>query len=335
MPTNEDKLVQYLIEARATELALVRTLQAHIAMTPSGEYRTLLETHLRETRGHAERVSRRLADLGRSPSIVETVYDIGQRLTGQLLALGKGPLDMLRGGSGEEKLLKNAKDEAATEALEIATYDAIEALARASGDTLTARLAADHRADEERMLAALRRQLPALTGAVVAAEVEGRPSYDVARTGAAQAARAAARELRRDAGDAAAEAARAGRRATADARRAASRAVDAVAERASGAASATSDAVDDAADAVREAVGAPSETTEEREQQRRPFADYDDLNVDQVIRRLDTLTPARLRHVATYERGHKRRRGVLEAVERQAAAEQEQQGRETVGSAAG
>lgn len=330
MPTNEDKLVQYLTEARAMELALVRTLQAHIAVTPSGDYRRLLERHLRETRGHAERLSRRLADLGSSQSIVTAVYDVGQRLAGQLVAFGKTPLDLLRGGSPEEKLLKNAKDEAASEALEIATYDAIEALANAAGDTLTARLAADHRADEERMLADLRSLLPALTAAVVGAEVEGRPTYDASRTGAAQAARAAARELRRDAADAAADAARAGRGAAADARRAAAGAVDAVAERARAAARATGRAVGEAAETARETIDAPSETTEEREEHRRPFADYDEQTVEQIVRRLDRLTPARLRHVETYERAHKRRRGVLEAVERRAAEHE----RETAGSTA-
>ena len=35
----QDKIVQYLNEAHATELALVRDLQAQIAMTPSGRYR--------------------------------------------------------------------------------------------------------------------------------------------------------------------------------------------------------------------------------------------------------------------------------------------------------
>ncbi|MDO8210472.1 DUF892 family protein [Conexibacter sp. CPCC 206217] len=308
MPTTEDKLVQYLIEARAMELALVRTLQAHIAVTPSGDYRSELERHLRETRGHADRISRRLADLDHGPTVVGAVYDAGQRLAGQLLAFGKTPLDLLRGASPEEKLLKNAKDEAATEALEIATYDAIEQLALLAGDELTARLAASHRADEERMLAALRAQIPALTAAVVDSEVAGRPSYDVERTGAAQAARRSARELRRDADDAAQATARAGRRVGADARRAAA------------------GAVAKAAEAVDGAIGATQQTTEEREEQRRPFAGYDELTVEQVTRRLDDLTPAQLRHVETYERAHKQRRTVLDAVEHE---------REHAGSGAG
>ena len=34
----------------------MRELQAQIAMTPRGSYRTLLEKHLRETRSHADRL---------------------------------------------------------------------------------------------------------------------------------------------------------------------------------------------------------------------------------------------------------------------------------------
>lgn len=334
MTTTEDKLVQYLVEARAMELALVRTLQANIAMTPSGRYRTALEQHLRETQGHADRIGRRLADLGSSQTVATTAYDVGQKLVGQLLALGKAPLDLLRGASPEEKLLKNAKDSAAAEALEIATYDAIEQLAQLAGDELTARLAAAHRADEEAMLATLRAEIPALTAAVVDSEVAGRPSYDPARTGAAQAAQRARRELRRDAGDAAAGTARAGRRVVADARRAAARAVGGAGRAARDAATAAADAVDDAATAAQDAIGAQQQTTEEREEQRRPFADYDTLTVEQLNRRLDELTPAQLRHIETYERVHKQRRTVLDAVARRRAELDQQEAAAGAGSGA-
>ena len=60
-------------------------------------------------------------------------------------------------------MLANAKDECASEALEIATYDAIEALAETVGDDEIAALARAHRADEERMLADLRALIPTLT----------------------------------------------------------------------------------------------------------------------------------------------------------------------------
>ena len=45
----EQKIVQYLNEAHASELALTRVLQSQIAMTPRGCYRSALETHLSET----------------------------------------------------------------------------------------------------------------------------------------------------------------------------------------------------------------------------------------------------------------------------------------------
>ena len=101
--------------------------------------------------------------------------------------LTKGPLDLLRGGPrGEEKLLKNARDEVVTEALEIAIYDTIEALARALGDEPTARLAARHRADEEQMLGELRSHIPHLAQAVAQARAGQRPSFDWSETPAAE-----------------------------------------------------------------------------------------------------------------------------------------------------
>src|SRR3954464_12565410 len=60
---------------------------------------------------------------------------------GQALALGKTPFDLLRGSGGEEKVLKNAKDACATEALEIATYTSLEQLARSGGAERAAQLA--------------------------------------------------------------------------------------------------------------------------------------------------------------------------------------------------
>lgn len=313
MTSHDDKIVQQLTEARALELALVRTLQAHIAITPSGGYRGELERHLRETRGHAERISRRLADLGHAPSTVQTVYGAGQRLLGQLLALGKAPLDMARGASPEEKLLKNAKDECASEQLEIATYDALEALARLAGDEATARLAREHRADEERMLKTLRAQLPTLTARVVRAEVDGRSSFDASRTGAAQAVQGAAEGARARAA-AVADGAKAKASAAADdAKQQAAAAADAVRERAERAAGAVVDGAQRRAEEVAEAAADGAERQE-------PFDGYDRLNADVVVRRLDRLSPARLRQVEAYERAHKRRRTVLEASERRRAA---------------
>ena len=192
--TSEQKILQYLNEAHAHEVALVRVLQSQIAMTPRGTYRTGLEKHLRETRDHARRVERRLKELDAGKNPVQALTGAAEALLGQALALAKTPLDLVRGTGGEEKVLKNARDASATEALEIATYLSIERAARAAGDDDTAKLAASIRADEERMLAKVLDEIPKLTDAVVGAEANGDGSYDIKRTGAADAARAAKRK---------------------------------------------------------------------------------------------------------------------------------------------
>jgi ferritin-like metal-binding protein YciE len=194
MNAAQQKIVQYLHEAHAGERALTRVLQSQIAMTPRGSYRSGLEAHLGETRDHAERVARRLDELGHGSNPLTVVVGLAETVAGQALALGKTPFDLLRGSGGEEKVLKNAKDACATEALEIATYTAIERLARAVGDDETAALAASILADEEKMLARVMRELPKLADAVMRAEVEGKASYDVSKTGAADAVKDAPRK---------------------------------------------------------------------------------------------------------------------------------------------
>jgi ferritin-like metal-binding protein YciE len=191
MQASQQKIVQYLSEARATEDALVRVLQSQIAMTPSGSYRSALDKHVTETRRHAKRVADRLEALGGGSNPLMVAVGFWETVIGQALAFSKTPLDLLRGSGGEEKVLKNAKDACATEALEIATYTVIEKFARAVGDDETATLAASILADEEKMLQRILREIPKLTDAVVRAEVKGDSSYDVSSTGAADTVREA------------------------------------------------------------------------------------------------------------------------------------------------
>src|SRR5215218_9389437 len=214
--TGRAMVLQFLQEAHATEQALVTNLGAHISMTPRGTYRDLLERHLAETQQHERAVARRIREIGNDGGILSAAYGLAATIVGQALVLTKGPLDLLRGGTeGEEKLLKNARDEVVTEALEIAIYDALEEIALAVDDEATARLAARHRGQEERMLDQLRRHIPRLATAVAQARAGGQPSYDWETTGAADAARGAARGAKRTAS-------RAGRKAGSTARSAAS-----------------------------------------------------------------------------------------------------------------
>jgi ferritin-like metal-binding protein YciE len=154
-------VLQYLDEAHATETALVTNLTAHIAMTSDGAYKNLLERHLDETRKQVTAIDRRRKQLGGKDGrgIVAGAVGLARDAVGQALVLTKGPLDAVRTLNQQERMLKNAKDECATEALEIATYDALEAVAKAAGDEPTARLAAEHRTQEERMLRDLRKEI--------------------------------------------------------------------------------------------------------------------------------------------------------------------------------
>lgn len=280
MTKSETKIVQYLNEAHAMETGLMRVLEEQIALTPQGRYRSALEQHLRETRDHATRVAARRDELSGSSNPLTALVGVAHDAVGQALALAKAPLDILRGSGGEEKILENAKDACAGEALEIATYIALEHLARSVEDRRTAELAASIRADEEAMLERIENELPALAQAVARAEVGGEPSYDITETGAAQAVRGAAKQAQRTT------------------RRSASRAKTGAARQARRAPGATQ-----AEGAAKGAVATEQDL---------PIDGYDGLTAEQIIRRLPELGQVDLVKVAVYERRAQGRSTVLD-----------------------
>jgi ferritin-like metal-binding protein YciE len=324
MDNAQEKVVQYLDEALATEHALIRVLQSQIAMTPRGSYRSALEAHLDETRDHAARVARRLGAVRSDSNPLKAAVGLAQTVLGQALALGKTPLDLLRGHGGEEKVLKNAKDACATEGLEIATYTAIEQLARSVGDAETARLAASIRGDEERMLRRVLDEIPKLTAAVV-----GGDAYDITTTGAADSAKTAASRAN-----------------TATRRRARqARKVPGVARaegRVKGAVASegdlpiprydalTADEITGRLEGLSQVDLAKVDTYERRNQSRttvlerisslrgdEPWPGYDELTVAEVEAVLGEGDDERARQVIAYERAHKNRAGVISAAERE------------------
>jgi ferritin-like metal-binding protein YciE/Asp-tRNA(Asn)/Glu-tRNA(Gln) amidotransferase C subunit len=326
------KIAQYLTEARAAEHALVRVLQSQIAMTPAGSYRSALENHLDETRSHAERVGRRLSQLDGGANPLIAVLGFWEDVAGQVLAVGKTPLDLLRGTGGEEKVLKNAKDAAATEALEIATYTAIERLARATGDDDTADLAASILADEERMLARVLDEIPALTDAVARAELGDDPSYDVTRTGAADVIRSA-QEATADAARTTAAAATRQARKLPGVAQVEGEVRGAVADESdlaiAGYDGLTADEITARLSALSQVELAKVDAYERRHESRstvlsrvttlrgdEPWPGYDDLTVPEVQAALSESDDDRIRAVRAYERAHKDRAGVLRATER-------------------
>jgi ferritin-like metal-binding protein YciE len=306
-------LLQHLEEAHGTEQALVTNLRAHIAMTPRGSYRASLERHLSETQEHERAVARRIREIGRGRGVLSAAYGVVTTAVGQALVLTKGPLDLLRGGPrGEEKLLKNARDEVVTEALEIAIYDAIEALAEALGDEPTARLAARHRADEEQMLGELRRHIPRLGQAVAQARAGKRPSFDWSETGAADTARSARRGAQRKAATTRRPRVKKTQPPTSEYDSlTASEAVGKLTEFTQGQLKAT--IAYERSHRKRATVIERAQALQEDE----PFDGYDELTARDVAQRLTDADEATARRVREYEGRHKRRVEVLEAAQRQ------------------
>ncbi len=335
MTDSQKRVARYLQEALATERALITVLRSQIAMTPRGPYRDALETHLPETERHAKRVKRRLDELDRGWNPLRAGVGAFETITGQLIAIGKAPLDLLRGDGGEEKVLKNAKDAAASEAMEIATYAALEAAARSADDDVTARLAGSIRREEDRMLERVLGQIPSLAHAAVEADQRGESSYELSETGAADAVRSAGRRARHAAEEGRRQATRAARQ---------SRKVPGVA-RAEGEARGTVASVSDlpvggydrlTAQEILERLPGLSQVDlatvdafERRHQDRatirnriaslrdrEPWPGYDALTAAEVREALSDGDEERARGVRSYERVHKNRAGVLEAAER-------------------
>ena len=318
----QDKIVQELSIIHSIELALVQTLTAHIAITPRGRYRQLLERHVDETRAQAGRIQERLGELGAGRNAIQVAVGTAQTFVGQALAVGKAPLDLLRGGSGEEKLLRNARDEAASEALEIASYDGLEAIATALGDQVTAQLARDHRAQEEQTLRELREVIPQLARDVVSAQVIGEPVYDVGSTGAADAVRATARFVRRAGRRAQEEVVETAQEAGAATRAAATDVAETAEETAERAQRTARRTARRTQEATREAVRSiPGEQEIEGEirgaratEDELAIAGYDTLTVEQILPKLRLLPELELAKVDGYEREHRNRKRVLDRI---------------------
>jgi ferritin-like metal-binding protein YciE len=338
MNLSDQKVVQYLGEAHASEIGLVSVLRSQIAMTPRGSYRDGLEKHLVETRKHAGRVQQRLGELEHGRNPLQVLVGFTETLISQALALSKTPFDVLRGTSGEEKVLKNAKDAYATEALEIATYTALERLAIKVGDDRTAQLAFSIRGDEERMLERIMREIPRLTDKVIGADVNGEPSYDIMETGAADTARELAHEVKQTARATETRARRTARQA---------RKVPGVVQvegQIKGAVASEEDLAIPRYDSLtaEEIISklpelsqidlAKIDSYERREHNRttvlsritalrgeEPWPGYDELTVAEIEAVLGEGDKGHAKDVAAYERAHKNRAGVLRSAQRETA----------------
>lgn len=335
--TGKAKIVQYLGQAHAADQAWSGLLAAHIAMTPSGAYRKVLERQRSASDRHAQKVARRLDELGQSGDdrgVVGTGTAAVTSLWGKAVAVTKVPFSLLRGSGGEDKMVHNAIEEAAQLQRTAVTYRVLAHLADALDDQTTADLANSIADDKTSGLGDLDGVMDSLVAAAVRADVQGKGSYDVSKTGAGQKARRLVDEGRdavRDASDEARSQAKQARK------------VPGVAQVEGEVKGAVADADDLAianyddltADEITGRLGSLSQVdlakvdAYERKNSNRstvldrisslrgdePWPGYDDQTVVEIRKALTSADEQLSREVRTYERRHKDRSGVIEATE--------------------
>jgi ferritin-like metal-binding protein YciE len=136
----QQKLVDYIEDAQAMEQNVSTMLTSMISTTEDPEIKEMLEHHKEETEHQESRLRERLDALGAGTSTRKQAQTVAA-------ALVKGATDVARG----DQAGKNARDGYTTEHMEIAAYQLLERLAQKAGDTETAEVARQNRAEEEAM----------------------------------------------------------------------------------------------------------------------------------------------------------------------------------------
>jgi ferritin-like metal-binding protein YciE len=136
----QQKLIDYVEDAHAMEQNVSRMLDSMMATTDDPEITEMLRHHKEETERHEQRLRERLDALGAGTSTRKQAQTIAT-------ALMKGAADQVRG----DQAGKNARDGYVSEHMEIAAYQLLERLAEKAGDTQTAEVARQNRADDEAM----------------------------------------------------------------------------------------------------------------------------------------------------------------------------------------
>jgi ferritin-like metal-binding protein YciE len=204
-PRDRAVIAKYVLEAHGKERQLETALQAQIVGAKAADVEEALVDHLAVTRKQIAALEERLAELGESgkglpgAAAVEAGAALVSTVANKSLALAKGPVQLLRGTSPADNELRNLRDCYWNEAEEIAHYLVIEDVASHLGDTKTARLAREHRKEEETMQKTLESLIKETTRTV--AETEGTlPVRPQGKAGASDTPSVATRAKRKAAG---------------------------------------------------------------------------------------------------------------------------------------
>ena len=155
-------LAAWLKDAYAMEKAMIPVLENYANDAkdhPDIRDRDL--RHVEETRRHADLVKACLSHLGEKPSRAKSA--LGQ-VMGRVQAMGTAPF--------RDELMKNVISDYASEQFEIASYKALIAAARATGEERIAGVCEEILADEEEMAAWLDQHMASAARESLAEETE-------------------------------------------------------------------------------------------------------------------------------------------------------------------
>jgi ferritin-like metal-binding protein YciE len=136
------KLVEYVQNVHAMEQNILLMLDSIILTTEDPDLTAMFRAHKEETRRQERGLNDRLKALG-GLGLASTGKDLAAIASAQ----AKGVADLWRA----DKAVRNARDAFVTEHLEIAAYEVLERLAERAGDSETAEVARENRAEEEAM----------------------------------------------------------------------------------------------------------------------------------------------------------------------------------------
>jgi ferritin-like metal-binding protein YciE len=136
------KLIEYVQNVHALEGNVVLMLDSIVLTTRDEELREMFRVHREESRRQQERLRERLEALGGLG-----LASLRKNVSAIASAQAKGAFDVFR----SDKPVQNARDAFVTEHLEIASYEILERMAERAGDEETARVAREHRAEEQAM----------------------------------------------------------------------------------------------------------------------------------------------------------------------------------------